>query len=1082
MKRVTNCALYADCVYLRYKRQLAALKLKELKSYANKMNVVRSGKQLKVLLHKKAMMEGSVSKAFTHFSKIAQSTGRNSISLPQFKFAIEQSTLHATDEAMEELFTILDPNGDGVIDYNEFVKGIVGDDTNLAGQIFGKLRKDWMLLRQMENVQLQQRRQSAAMVKLEMEDPLEILKFKLQSRLKGHNLLDAFKRMRSLSGASSNNITIADFGALLHKCGLTMPKEKVRHHFQRLDPNQDGVIDYREFCRLLFGKNNLQTYTADDYFAKKTKAKVEAEAKKFENEVVSKPTPQLVDPADVRLMLKKELARNPDLVKQFVRWSKQHGGDGTSVNKEGLRAAVREVEAWKKEQLRKAVKSNPNAVHDPLCDASDNAIDMLFDSLDPNGDKKVDHREFVAGLLQRGLKRNEVVRRGEEWSRIQTLKRVMHQQQKIESAHAKATVKHPLQQLRAKLLRSVSGPGVLLRAFKTFKDRGNNEASDKGMNYLQFKTAMYRCGLFLPRKQAKKVFAKLDKDSSGYIDFQEFVASVFPTRKEKMVLNTKDQNYHRAMKRNEENSRALEQTLQKVKTPEDLRATLNVKFMQDNSMMKSFVRFSNLGQSRVLSSLHDGSAGTRRGVSQAGFLAAIKSLNIICDEATCNALYAQLDPNGDGVIDYNEFVKGIVGDDTNLAGQSMEKVRVDHIHKAKKAKAIERTALADKAGMHYRHNVMTQINGGVLETLRKKLTQMVQGRGKLLKAFNQFKSKASTKGGLVITMEDFHHALEQCNIHLAQADSKKAFKQLDLDGNGSISYVEFVERMFGTDKIALGIDDYNNNFGKRVRAANAVTKTKGIITSEKQLRTIIEGKIKGLSSSPSGVFNRFRMVGRGSTDAAHQDTAEDNGMSMNNFNLALVNMGIRAEHSVVKSLFRRLVGDASSLTYEAFVRGLIGDEANMVGDTGMMTQNADWKMLQAKRMVSVLTQQQDAALSNYGKELHDPVGALRTKLKEHNVNPSALVSRFRSSDSSGQGHVDRAGLYQTLHDAGLGFSREQADVIFARANSDANSDKNNLDYRAFVRQLFSAEDAGSLSLGPDWVRQRARNKTKKVEK
>ena len=94
------------------------------------MNIVRSGKQLKVLLHKKAMMEGSVSKAFTHFSKIAQTKGRNSINLPQFKFAIEQSTLHATDEAMEQLFSILDPNGDGVIDYNEFVKVML--DTNRA--------------------------------------------------------------------------------------------------------------------------------------------------------------------------------------------------------------------------------------------------------------------------------------------------------------------------------------------------------------------------------------------------------------------------------------------------------------------------------------------------------------------------------------------------------------------------------------------------------------------------------------------------------------------------------------------------------------------------------------------------------------------------------------------------------------------------------------------------------------------------------------------------------------------------------------------------------------------------------------
>merc|ERR1712199_103070 len=101
---------------------------------------------------------------------------------------------------------------------------------------------------------------------------------------------------------------------------------------------------------------------------------------------------------------------------------------------------------------------------------------------------------------------------------------------------------------------------------------------------------------------------------------------------------------------------------------------------------------------------------------------------------------------------------------------------------------------------------------------------------------------------------------------------------------------------------------------------------------------------------------------------------------------------------VVKSLFQSLVNGGSSLTYEAFVRGPIGDEANMVGNTGMMTRTEDWKAVQAKRMVSVLTQQQEAALSKYGKQLQNPIGALRDKLKEHNISASALLSRFRPND------------------------------------------------------------------------------------
>ena len=154
----------------------------------------------------------------------------------------------------------------------------------------------------------------------------------------------------------------------------------------------------------------------------------------------------------------------------------------------------------------------------------------------------------------------------------------------------------------------------------------------------------------------------------------------------------------------------------------------------------------------------------------------------------------------------------------------------------------------------------------------------------------------------------------------------------------------------------------------------------------------------------------------------------------------------------------------------------------MVGNTGMMTQTADWKMLQAKRMVSVLTQQQDVALSSFGKQMQDPIGALRSKLKEHNIAATALVSRFSTNDNKGLGHVDRAGLHKILYGAGLGFSREQSDVIFARANGGQDSTKNELDYRAFVKQLFDTGDAGALELGPDWVRQRAQKKSKQVEK
>ena len=51
--------------------------------------------------------------------------------------------------------------------------------------------------------------------------------------------------------------------------------------------------------------------------------------------------------------------------------------------------------------------------------------------------------------------------------------------------------------------------------------------------------------------------------------------------------------------------------------------------------------------------------------------------------------------------------------------------------------------------------------------------------------------------GRGLTYSDFQRALEDVNIHMTQADAKSAFKELDLNHNGYVTYDEFNTRMFG---------------------------------------------------------------------------------------------------------------------------------------------------------------------------------------------------------------------------------------------------------------------------------------------
>ena len=1070
-----------------YARQQAALKFKEQMSYANAANLVKSGRQLKTLLKNKAMQEGNVAKAFVHFSKLAQSEGKNAIDLEHFRTAVKMSTIVATPEAVESLFHELDPNNDGAIDYQEFVEGIVGNDAHLAGQYFGRMRRDHALKQKLQNVARQKQLQSAAMAKLEIEDPLEILKNKLLARLTGHNVLEAFKRMRASSGAQSNDIQIGDFTKMLFNAGLGgMTKDKIQYHFSRLDPNGDGSIDYREFCSLLFGRNRLQFTNADKYFAKQAEVQAEQHELARAKKVADAPVQQLLNPQELRLILKRKFGQNADAAKEFVKFSKASGGNGTSVNLAGFRAAIRAIEAENNARTQELAKFNPAGARNKNPEASDTAIDALFALLDPNGDGRVEFNEFSAGIIQRMPLPKERMCRGEEFQRMKTFQRVVANQARATNAYAKVTIKSPLSTLREKLSQMVSGPGTLLKAFKAFKDSGDATGSN-GVNYLQFKTAMYRCGLFLPRKQAKEVFKELDVDHSGEIDFTEFVAKVFPDSN-KVTSSTSSRNpITSALEPSgtpQNSRRVLPNTnvpntnvVHTLMTPKTLRKILRTKFSQDRNMMKAFVRFSNMGQKPVTSTLEGAGAGQRKGVNAAGLVLALSSMNVTCQKSAVTELFNELDPNHDGTIDYSEFVKGIMGDDSQLVGQQMGRLAKDHVHELRLSKARQRAAAADQAVEYFQSEVMAKQNGGVLSTLRTKLTQMVHGPALLLKAFKKFRSEAKSirNSSNSIKFDDFCSALKSIGMHFPTKYVRQAFDHLDTDGSGELSYNEFVRQVFGTDQLALNIDDYGQNFAKQVQAVEASNIAKGTVTSVRQLRSIVKDKIRGHSSNTQQVFNWFRKLGG---KIQNQDQS-NTGITLLSFEAALGNIGIHANQTASRGLYKDLTQSASTLTYDAFVRGLIGDESSLLGNEGMLAMTTDHKMVAAKQASDALGQQQDVALAQFGVE--NAMALFKKKIMESNISASQLIKAFRSNQIRSGRRIGPIEFNEALKTMGLLLSKAQSEAIIEQVGANEDNDFT-IDYRDFVDQLQRDQLPGVLPLAPDHCKIRAAKKAMQVSR
>ena len=90
-----------------------------------------------------------------HHCSAQMSSEGNGITLTGFRKAVLASDITAAPSCVEALFRQLDPNGDGRIQFSEFMRGVMGEEKSLAGQDhIEQMRHDSLLATKMHNTQM----------------------------------------------------------------------------------------------------------------------------------------------------------------------------------------------------------------------------------------------------------------------------------------------------------------------------------------------------------------------------------------------------------------------------------------------------------------------------------------------------------------------------------------------------------------------------------------------------------------------------------------------------------------------------------------------------------------------------------------------------------------------------------------------------------------------------------------------------------------------------------------------------------------------------------------------------------------
>jgi Ca2+-binding EF-hand superfamily protein len=283
---------------------------------------------------------------------------------------------------------------------------------------------------------------------------------------------------------NSEAISFADFHRHLGLLQIQVSPPKCRELFVRFDKDRDGVIDAIEFATTLFTKENR----APDRPVSARSLKSGPSAAEQEPSLSTK---QLV--AVLREKMDK-LSEETDRFQQaFMLFGKPAG-----ISRSDLKAALRKL----------GLK------------VSEKQLQGLFDTFDFDKTGDLDVNKFVQGVMLDDYSTSF-------WLSVKDRQKVDDSRRKlysmaVQSVQESWTIADIERMLREKIEQRTSRSSDCFRqAFRIFK-------KVNGIKPQEFHAALEAIGLALTRVQSDILFRRFDKDGSGDIDLNEFIHGVLP--------------------------------------------------------------------------------------------------------------------------------------------------------------------------------------------------------------------------------------------------------------------------------------------------------------------------------------------------------------------------------------------------------------------------------------------------------------------------------------------------------------------------------------------------------------------------
>ena len=159
------------------------------------------------------------------------------VSLEEWTKAIEKvGVVTVNPEVLEQVFHSYDVDGNGTLDYKEFIAGVFGDQSATAKR-------------------LSPHKALAPSERQQSEEVLENIRTKLAAR-GTRGILGLARQFKIMDDDNSKSLSLPEFTKAMHDYRVDLTDPQLQLVFNAVDRNRSGTIDYDEFLRAVRGPMN----------------------------------------------------------------------------------------------------------------------------------------------------------------------------------------------------------------------------------------------------------------------------------------------------------------------------------------------------------------------------------------------------------------------------------------------------------------------------------------------------------------------------------------------------------------------------------------------------------------------------------------------------------------------------------------------------------------------------------------------------------------------------------------------------------------------------------------------------------